>query len=326
MSFQIDRGLFRLDFTDHHAILGVPVEADLKDIRKRYLKIARRLHPDSFATEGEQDKHRANELLSKLVNPAWEKLSQERDRTEYTLLLKLKGQQAHLQQGSIELGGSLAKQLMTASNLDHFYLTSLKGLADRQYDQLDQALEMIAQISELNLVYLMRKEGSNAPTEVASRRTIFTGSNIPDSSQAPARTAAPPPPQQTRRESLADQYYRRAEEYAAKNNLAQATLELREALQVDSNHSRCHSLLGMIYLRQNQTTMAKIHFNQALKFDPENEMAIAGKQRLGSAQGSDTKATGKTGAAANPKSTPKSNNPNDKSGGGLFGLFGGKKK
>ena len=51
MSLKIDRGLFKYDFIDHHAILCVPVDADVKDIRKRYLQIARRLHPDSSAIE-----------------------------------------------------------------------------------------------------------------------------------------------------------------------------------------------------------------------------------------------------------------------------------
>ncbi|NET50396.1 MAG: J domain-containing protein, partial [Merismopedia sp. SIO2A8] len=46
MALKIDRGLFNTDFTDHHAVLGVPIDASSKDVRKRYLRIARRLHPD----------------------------------------------------------------------------------------------------------------------------------------------------------------------------------------------------------------------------------------------------------------------------------------
>ncbi len=76
MSFRVDSGLFKFDFTDHHAILGVPVDADAKDIRKRYLKIARRLHPDSSSFLDSTEKEWANQLLAKLVNPAYEKLSQ----------------------------------------------------------------------------------------------------------------------------------------------------------------------------------------------------------------------------------------------------------
>ncbi|MGI0486361.1 J domain-containing protein [Pantanalinema rosaneae CENA516] len=331
MSFQIERGLFLLDFIDHHAILGIPVDAEIKDIRKRYLKIARRLHPDSCASESETDRQRASEILSKLVNPAWEKLSQEKDRSEYMLLLKLKGQQGLRQQGSVELS-NLAKQLSTASNPDHFYHTSLKSLAEKQYDHLDQTLELTAQISELNLVFLMRKEGSGEAIG-SSTKPIYTGSNIPDSSQSAAKpggTAAPPPP---RRESIVDQYYRRAEGHVAKNNFAQAILELREALQIEPKNSQCHALMGMVYLKQNQPKMAKIYFDKALEHDPENEMAQIGKQQLEGPTASTQAAGAKAGQAktsskkADPKATKSSTKPNnDKPSGGLFGLFGGKKK
>jgi curved DNA-binding protein CbpA len=326
MSFQIERGLFLLDFTDYHAILGVPVDAEVKDIRKRYLKIARRLHPDSYVSESKEEEQRASQLLSKLVNPAWEKLSQEKDRTEYSLLLKLKGQQGLQKKGSIEIMSNLAKQLSVANNLDHFYQTSLRDLASKQYDHLSQAPELTAQLSELNLVYLMRKESSGGLSLDEPKKTIYTGSNIPDSTQAPSRSAPPPtPPRQTYREDLTAQYYRRAEEHANKNNFAQAILELREALQAEPNNSQCHSLMGMVYLKQNQATMAKIHFNKALQINPQEPMALEGKQKLEQPSGKAGKATG--AAAASPQKTaPKGNKPDDKSGGGLFGLFGGKKK
>jgi curved DNA-binding protein CbpA len=328
MSFQIERGLFQLDFADHHAVLGVPIDADTQTIRKRYLKIARRLHPDSCVSESEEDKQRASQFLSKLVNPAWEKLSQEKDRAEYDLLLKLKGQQAS-RQGGFELG-NLGKELSTASNPDHFYHTSLKGLADKQYDHLEQTLDIIGQISELNMVYLIRKDGQSIGTASEPKKAIYTGSNLPDSSQSsvrPAtRTASSPPP---RRETIADQYYRRAEEYASKNNFAQAVLELRDALQIEPLNSRCHGLLGMVYLRQNQVTMAKIHINKALEVDPKNALAQEGKQRLEQLQKTGGKAT--NGTTTSSKTSPqrsatKPNKPGEQSGGGLFGLFGGKKK
>jgi curved DNA-binding protein CbpA len=330
MSFQIERGLFVYDFTDHHAVLGVPIDADTQTIRKRYLKIARRLHPDSCSSESEQDKQRASEFLSKLVNPSWEKLSQEKDRVDYDITLKMVATK-RAQQSESGLG-NLGKELLTASNPDHFYRASLKSLAEKQFEHLDQSLDIIGQLSELNMVYLMRKDGQSTSSE--PRKTIYTGSNLPDSSQSPARpnatrTAAPPPPQ---RETVTDQYCRRAEGYAAKGNFAQAVLELRDALQMDPRNSRGHALLGNIYLKQNQATMARIHFDKALEIEPQNEMAIAGKQHLESQKtaGKSASSTGQTAksAAKAPaqKSNPKSNKPNDPSGGGLFGLFGGKKK
>ncbi|MCL6434693.1 MAG: J domain-containing protein [Leptolyngbyaceae cyanobacterium HOT.MB2.61] len=327
MSFQIERGLFLLDFTDYHAILGIPVDADIKDIRKRYLKIARRLHPDSCISESESDKQRASQLLSKLVNPAWEKLSQEKDCTEYGLLLKLKGQQALQKRESLELVSSLAKQLATTNNPDHFYQASLKDLANKQYDYLDQTLELTAQISELNLVYLMRKESSGGLALDEPKKTIYTGSNIPDSTQTSTRSTATAPSPPPKRESFSDQYYRRAEALAEKGNFAQAILELRDALKIEPNNSRCHSLLGVIHLRQNQLPMARVHINKALQIDPQNEMALAVKQKLEQGQSGTGKAASTTGGAkTTPKASPKPNKPNDQSGGGLFGLFGGKKK
>ena len=319
MSFQFERGLFLLDFVDHHAILGVPIDADVATIRKRYLKIARKLHPDSGALEGEADKKLASEFLSKLVNPAWKKLSQEKDRTEYGIILNLKGQQA-ARQGNWELG-NLGKEIANASNPEHFYRASLKGLVDKQYEQLDQALEITGQISELNMVYLMRKESQGGFSTGETQRTIYTGSNLPDSSQSSTRPAATQQPQAARSESVADQYYRRAEGYMAKNNHAKAVLELRDALQLEPRNGSCHALLGSVHLKQGQGTMARIHFDKALEIEPTNAIALEGKQKL-------EKTTGTSGNSKNSTQKPnsKAKKTDDKAGGGgLFGLFGKKK-
>ena len=71
MVFPIQQGLFKFDVIDHYAILGVSVESDIATIRQRYLKIAYRLHPDTCKAETQVEKQRANELLSRLVNPAY---------------------------------------------------------------------------------------------------------------------------------------------------------------------------------------------------------------------------------------------------------------
>ncbi|MER3475582.1 MAG: molecular chaperone DnaJ, partial [Leptolyngbya sp. ERB_1_2] len=176
MSFQIDRGLFLHDFSDFHAILGVSIEADVKEIRKHYLKIARRLHPDSYTAEGESDKQLAGQLLSKLVNPAWQYLSQEKTRTDHLLVLNMKGQGAARKRQELEFGSNLAKQLLSSNNPDHFYRTALKDLSDRQYEQLDQAIELIAQISELNLAFLVTKNGS---TDNPPKSQIYTTTTTP---------------------------------------------------------------------------------------------------------------------------------------------------
>ena len=319
MSFNIDQGLFSFDLTDYHAILGIPVDAEMKDIRKRYLFIARRLHPDSCAAESEADRQRASEYLSKLVNPAYEKLSQERNYTEQQVLLKLKGQQALRQQETVVLMSDAARRLAGTGELEQIYHTAVKELAEQQYQALDQAIERIGQISELNLVYVMRKQGQIDP-KAGSRPTVAQSSQPakPGTRPGPAAPTAPPPP--PTRESIVASNLRRAQEFESKQDYARAIQELREALQLSPTNAQCHSRLGVVYLKLNQATMAKIHFNQALKLNPQDPIALEGKRRLDIA-------SGQAGTAKDPKAqkTPPKTPPKDERG-GLFGLFGNKKK
>jgi curved DNA-binding protein CbpA len=290
MFFKIDSGLFQFDFTDHHAVLGVPIDADVKDIRKRYLNIARRLHPDSCTAESEAEKQRASQLLSKLVNPAYEKFSHERSRAEYIVLLKEMGKRLVQESAAIELKSELSKQLNQTNNIAHLYKTSLYKVAEKQYESFDQVLQLIAQISELNLVYLMRKGGNALQPPLPPQATTNSSEKIKDT---------PPLPQQ--QESAVDQYLRRAQALMVRENFAQARVELQDALKLEPNNSLCHSLIGVVYLKQNQTTMAKVHINKALQLNPQEAMALKGKQFL--------------------------DQVSKKSGGHLFGgMFGGKKR
>lgn len=311
MSFKIDSGLFQFDFTDHHAVLGVPVNADLKEIRKRYLKIARFLHPDSCTAKSEADKQRANQLLSKLVNPAYEKFSQERNHAEYLVVLKEISKRLLQESTSLELKSELSKQLNQTNNIDHLYRTSLYQLAEKQYESFDSVLQLIAQISELNMVYLMRKGGKALQSPPSLDTDLGTIKDIP----------APPPPSPQQQESAVDQYLRRAEALMTKNNFAEARVELQDALKLEPNNGRCHSLVGVVYLKQNQTTMAKVHINKALQLNPQDPIALKGKQFLDQMA---KKNDGHSTPAA--KNTQGKQADNSRSGGLFGGLFGGKKK
>jgi curved DNA-binding protein CbpA len=318
MSFKIDRGLFRYDFIDHHAVLCVPVDADVKDIRKRYLQIARRLHPDSSITESAEQKQLGNELLSKLVNPAYEKLANERTRTEYILILSQMGKRLVQESTSVTLYTELGRQLANAPNIDHSYKSAIAKLAPTQYDSLEQALQVIAQISELNLVYLMR---SAVKTSATTTPQLKVNSAIPKPDTAKQPSPAPPPAP-TKEDSVVEQYVRRAQSLIEKNQFAQAKVELQEALKLEPKNSHCHSLMGMVYLKQNQLKMAKIHFDNALKLDPNDQIALQWKPKIDKALGQQPTDRKVTSSPNNGDKQP------DKSGnGGLFGgLFGGKKK
>lgn len=306
MSFKIDGGLFLFDFADYHAVLGVPVNADSKEIRKRYLQIARRLHPDTCAAS-EAEKQWANQLLSKLVNPAYEKFSQERNRAEYMVMVKEMSKRLAQPGTSIQIKHELSQQLKDSKNIEHGYKTALQQLAHKQYQSFEQVLSLTAQISELNLVYLMR-QGSSALEASARPSTPVT------STDTSIKQASPPPPP----ESLADPYLRRAQALIEGNNFAQARIELQDALRLEPNNSRCHSSLGEVYLKQNQVTMAKVHINKALQLNPQDPLGLKCKQQLDQL----------TKVASTQPTTARQSRPSEQSrSSGLFGgLFGGKKK
>ncbi|WP_427160183.1 J domain-containing protein [Aliinostoc sp. HNIBRCY26] len=315
MSLRIDRGLFKFDFIDNHAILCVPVDADVKEIRKRYLKIARHLHPDSGAIHTEKEKKLANELLSKLVNPAYETLSVDRTRSEYIIVLSQMGKHMVQESASVELHSDLAKQLAAAPNIDHAYKSAIAKIAETQYDSLQQVIPIIAQISELNLVYLMRSAGKALSTPPPAAQPIQTTTPQPE----PAETPAPPPA--PKEDPAIEQYLRRAQTLIDKNQFAPAKIELQDALKIAPKSSRCHSMMGFVYLKQNQLKMAKIHLDNALKLDPKDETALAWKPKIDKALGQQATSANTNGNANAVQKQP------DKSNGGLFGgLFGGKKK
>ncbi|MFN6567749.1 J domain-containing protein [Dendronalium sp. ChiSLP03b] len=318
MSLKIDRGLFKYDFIDHHAILCVSVDADVKDIRKRYLQIARRLHPDSSAMTTATEKQLASELLSKLVNPAYEKLTGERSRTEYIVVLSQMGKRLVQESASVELNTDLARQLAAAPNIDHLYKTTIAKIAETQYESLQQSIQVISQVSELNLVYLMRSAGKAfAVPPPSAKPTSNSGT-----SQTNTPAAPPPPPPPVKEDSVAEQYIRRAQSLIDKNQFAQAKVELQDALKLEPKSSRCHSLIGLVYLKQNQLKMAKIHFDNALKLDPNDQVATTWKPKI-------EKALGQQSSGSKVTSPPNTGTkqPDKSGGGGLFGgLFGGKKK
>jgi Tfp pilus assembly protein PilF len=57
-------------------------------------------------------------------------------------------------------------------------------------------------------------------------------------------------------ESVVEQYLHRAQNLLEKNQLSQAKVELQDALKLEPRNSHCHSLVAMVYLRQNQLKMA----------------------------------------------------------------------
>ncbi|HEY9598042.1 MAG TPA: molecular chaperone DnaJ, partial [Cyanophyceae cyanobacterium] len=214
-----------------------------------------------------------------------------------------------------------AKQLAQAgANLDNAYKSTVQNLAAKQYESLDQVLDKIAEISELNMVYLMMKEGKGIATK---RQGPAEGPLDSDKHKDNKKTEETSHPATITGEQA---YIRRAQGYMEKNNFAGAVLELREALKLQPTSSVCHSLLGFAYLKQNQVTMAKVHITKALQLNPKDENALKCKKYI------DQKTAGGKSTTSSPSQSSQNKSSQSKSsdkseGGGLFGgLFGGKKK
>jgi curved DNA-binding protein CbpA len=309
MSFEMTKGLFKYDFTDQHAILGIPLDAEFNDIRKRYMKIARRLHSDTCSFEDQADKDWANQFLSKVVNPAYNKFSKESDRKEYNLLLAAIAKRVAKEQAKMQVESAAAKELATAKDLEEAYKTAVGKLALKQYESVQEIQDAIDQISELNMVYLLRKErlggvvSAGSPPKAATPATATPAAATP----ATATPATTPPPRVTvSQPSLADQYCDRAQKFMESKSYAKATLELKEAVKREPKHSRAHGLLAMCYFQQNQATMAKLEVQKALASNSEEPTALEVKKKLEQASAKDKKDQEKPGFFAS--------------------LFGGKKK
>ena len=312
MSLAIEYGLFKFNITDYHAILGVSLNADAKQIRLRYLKIAQKLHPDTCKS----DKQRANEILSKLVNPAYEKLSRQNTSAEHQIVLTQIGRRLAENRDKVTLNAEFDRELSQAGDkLEAVYDRHLNNLTAKQYEPLEQSSQTLALLSELNLVYLMLKYVRDLGREENVTFQQQPETTVPKA----AKPQTPPtqPPDEPTSESIIDSYLRRAKQYIAKGSIIEAIAELRDALKIDPKHSTIHALLGKAYIRQQQLTMAKVHINKAYQANPQDPVAIESKKEL------EKLTTGKNKSNTDSTSGKKSDPGNS----GFFsGFFGSKKK
>ncbi len=299
MSFRIQQGLFKYDIKDYYAILGVPLDADEQLIRKQYLKIARKLHPDTCKFKTEVERNLANQIFSQLVSLANKQLSSETVRVEYLLVLMQTGQKIAKDGQALTITSETSKRLYqaTGKKLNLEYHQIITTISENQYDNIQEAINKIAEISEVNLVYIMQKQGENVAWK-------------PKTQEEPGIVNSTTP---TAADSTTVAYLKRAEEYLEINLPAQAMTELRDILKMNSNDSAAHALMGLAYLKQNQITMAKVHINKAIQSNAQEPMAIKAKIALDKATREKLK---NDQSQASSKSTNK----------GIFkNLFGGKK-
>jgi tetratricopeptide (TPR) repeat protein len=308
MNFKPSKGLFQFDFNDQHAILGVAVDSDAGAIRNRYKEIARLMHPDSSSWSTSNERELAVKLFSNLITHAYGNLSRATLLQEQQMMLELMGKRLVSEASKIDISSRAAQQLFQKSTADlhQSYTELLQELAAQQYRQLEQSVDITGQISELNMIYLLRKQNQTIrPSSSSTGDTSVVADpteNIVQTSTTPVEVAADVSKAVGQKNSM-----RRADEYINMRNWAKANVELREVLKSEPNNAQAHAQLAIVYTRQNQATMAKMHMNKALQIAPDDPLVKIAKQEFKKLASSSTAKTS-----------------SDQNKGKLFGLFGKK--
>ncbi|MBW4658950.1 MAG: DnaJ domain-containing protein [Drouetiella hepatica Uher 2000/2452] len=285
-------------FSDPYAILGLAVAADDRRVLKRYRAVAKLLHPDGFVGADAATTELATQLLTRVVNPAYQRLKQEKERADTLATLRFRVRRFNRDEPLLAQSVP-ARQLLQKppQELEVFYEQAVDALATSQFQPLGQFESITQQLSELNLVYLYLKMGE--PMIREKRSGIVAASQV-----------KPIPPVETAQivSTYGRRHYQRAIIYAKNANWPQAIAELRDAIRLEPDKAEYHSLIAKAYLMQNLMGMAKVHFRQALKFNPKDPLALDYVTRLKL-------------VLDKPDRVTNSSTPVKSTGNGLFGLF-----
>ena len=262
---------------DPYAVIGVPVTADGQRLVKRYRSVAKLLHPDRYVQADPAVRQLVTQLLTRLVNPAYGKVKDDVSQKEILVLIKLQAQQAA--KDRVELQTAIARSLKSQPTgyVDSFYEQQVSALSDRQYTDLNAFSEVTRSLMELNAVYFQLKHGEPTwrPRRTGLMSTPSMSQAAASSAQASAQHSATPTvsPAQTSNHLYARRHYDRAKHYAQTSGWKEAITELKDAIRMDQSCSDYHALLGFVYFKQEQRGMARVHFKQALKLNPEDKLA-----------------------------------------------------
>jgi curved DNA-binding protein CbpA len=326
---RINKGIGHQGFDDHYAILGLPITATERQVRDRYLTIAKRLHPDVCRlTAG--DKELATRFFARLVNPAYFALNRTRERAEYIKVLKLIPKLMLKRNQKVSPQSTVAQKLASDPNQET-YERAVTAISTMQFENMATYMDFTGDLSELNLVFLLSNEGcahliakssqeseqpSSQPTATSTRptqerarpaRTGYydtTAGTVGKSGASGDTTGTSFKPQADLSKAMAKKHLQEAQALISRRQWQDALKELRNALKLDNQNSQCHVLMGIVYMNQEFVGMAKSSFQEALKFDPKNRIALENLQKL------DAKTPRKQGSSdaqgsASAKKTPK---------------------
>jgi tetratricopeptide (TPR) repeat protein len=254
---------------DPYAVLGISVNADERQISKRYHTLAKLLHPDSRAQNYGLEQELAEAVFTQLVNPAYHQVKSREKRL--SIVAQMRIHSCGLDTDNLESVQTAFNRnilLMSLQEAEIFYRQVVACYANEQYRVLSQSFHIIQKLNVLNLVYLWlpnRKE----PVPTSAAQPIGQSSESQSLSQRP-------------KENYAQRYYERAIQYTKQTKWELAVQELRDAIKIEPDNSDYHALLGAVHFHQQFLGMSRVYIRQALKLNPQNPLALnyAAKLRL----------------------------------------------
>ncbi len=229
-------------------------------IRKKFLKLAKILHPDVFGRTIEE-KESATKYFSKMVSPAYQLLNSDRERGEYLATLRMFAQGKKQKEETPTLSSEIAQKLYRIPH-EITYKQYVEEVSPKQYETLDSIMEYTATLSELNLVYLFTQTSLSFSSGSAATPASNQGANVE------ATPAAKPA------QSPALRNLNMAELFISKKQWTDALKELISAEKLDPNNAKVYALKGLVQMNQNAAAIAKASFQKALKLDPKEPTAV----------------------------------------------------
>ncbi len=232
---------------------------DVEHIRKKFIALAKILHPDVFGKTSEE-KELATKYFSKMVSPAYKLLNSDRERGEYLATLRIFAQGKKQKAEVPTLTSEIAQKLYRIPH-EITYKQYVEQVAPKQYETLDSIMEYTSVLSELNLVYLFTQNSLN-----------FSSSSSVASVSGNQNVGATPVAQPAQSPALRN--LNMAELFVGKKQWTDALKELSSAEKLDPNNAKVYALKGLVQMNQNATAVAKASFQKALKLDPKEPTAL----------------------------------------------------
>jgi curved DNA-binding protein CbpA len=265
---------------DPYAVLGISLNADERQILKRYYTLAKLLHPDNYLKNNHQSPELAQAVFTNLINPAYEQLKQEKKRLHTLAVLRAEARNLN-KQTILASPITAAKDMIQkpVQEIELIYEQAIASQALAQYNELNKSYHITKQLCILNLVYLWLPRNETQP--IASTLELKPA-NLNNSVQPP-RTSAQVTADVQKTEQVngrtppinyAQRHYERALQYTKQQKWAIAVEELRDAIKLEPNNSDYYALLGVVHFQQKLLGMAKVYIRQALKLNPQQPLAL----------------------------------------------------